>query len=81
MSEPGEGFYARRLKRGLDLAGAALLMGQSYELSPQYLAGDLLCLLSGILYTCYLILIDRARGTLQPLGDGDQSLHSHTVKI
>lgn len=47
--------------------GAALLMGQSYELSPQYLAGDLLCLLSGILYTCYLILIDRARGTLQPL--------------
>jgi drug/metabolite transporter (DMT)-like permease len=47
--------------------GAALLMGKSYELSPQYLVGDLLCLLAGTLYTFYLIAIDRARGRLQPL--------------
>ena len=46
--------------------GAVLLMGRSYELSPRYLAGDLLCLLAGLLYTFYLISIDRARATLQP---------------
>ena len=32
MSEPGEGFYARRLKRGLDLAGAALLLALLWPL-------------------------------------------------
>lgn len=46
--------------------GAGLMMGRSYELSPQHLVGDLLCLLAGVLYTFYLIAIDRARGTLQP---------------
>lgn len=46
--------------------GAGLLMGRSYELSPRYLAGDLLCLLAGLLYAFYLISIDRARATLQP---------------
>jgi drug/metabolite transporter (DMT)-like permease len=46
--------------------GAVLLMGRSYELSPRYLAGDLFCLLAGVLYTFYLISIDRARATLQP---------------
>ena len=46
--------------------GAGLMMGRSYELSPQHLVGDLLCLLAGLLYTFYLIAIDRARGTLQP---------------
>lgn len=46
--------------------GGVLLMGRSYELSPRYLAGDLLCLLAGVLYTFYLISIDRARARLQP---------------
>lgn len=46
--------------------GAGLMMGRSYELSPEHLMGDLLCLLAGLLYTFYLIAIDRARGTLQP---------------
>jgi drug/metabolite transporter (DMT)-like permease len=50
----------------LAACGAVLLMGRSYELSPANLAGDLLCLLAGLLYTFYLISIDRARTTLQP---------------
>lgn len=50
----------------LAAVGAVLLMGRSYELDPRYLVGDLFCLLAGILYTFYLISIDRARATLQP---------------
>lgn len=50
----------------LAACGGGLLMGRSYDLSPQNLVGDLLCLLAGVLYTFYLISIDRARGTLQP---------------
>jgi drug/metabolite transporter (DMT)-like permease len=50
----------------LAAAGAGLLMGRSYELSPAHLAGDLLSLLAGVLYTFYLISIDRARATLRP---------------
>ncbi len=46
--------------------GAVLLMGRSYELDPRNLAGDLFCLAAGILYTFYLISIDRARATLKP---------------
>jgi len=53
------------LALGLALLGGVLLMGRSYELSPQNLAGDLLCLLAGVLYTFYLIAIDRARANLQ----------------
>jgi drug/metabolite transporter (DMT)-like permease len=49
----------------LALAGGVLLMGRSYDLSPQNLIGDLLCLLAGVLYTFYLIAIDRARAQLQ----------------
>ena len=51
----------------LALAGAVLLMGSSYELSPRNLTGDLLALVAGILYGGYLICIDRARSTLDPL--------------
>jgi drug/metabolite transporter (DMT)-like permease len=51
----------------LAVIGAALLMGRSYELSTRHLAGDLLCLLAGILYTVYLILMTRARLVLAPL--------------
>jgi drug/metabolite transporter (DMT)-like permease len=44
--------------------GAVLLMGRSYELSPQNLIGDLLCLLAGAFYTGYLVLMARARDTM-----------------
>lgn len=47
--------------------GAALLMGRSYQVDPRNLAGDLLCLLAGILYTFYFIFMARARATLAPL--------------
>lgn len=47
--------------------GGALLMGQSYSLNPRHLAGDLLCLLAGILYAGYFILMARARETMAPL--------------
>lgn len=47
--------------------GAALLMGQSYELSGTNLVGDLLCLLSGALYTGYFIAMSRARLIMGPL--------------
>ncbi|OYY71907.1 DMT family transporter [Sphingomonas sp. 28-63-12] len=47
--------------------GASLLMGQSYSLDPRHLGGDLLCLLAGILYTAYFVLMARARETVAPL--------------
>ncbi|HMO76544.1 MAG TPA: DMT family transporter [Sphingopyxis sp.] len=66
-------FLARTLPRGwqalailLAFAGSILLMGQSYELSPDYLAGDLLSLLAGALYTGYVLLMQRVRGDLGP---------------
>ena len=66
-------FLTRALPRGwqalavlLAFAGSALLMGQSYELSHDYLVGDLLSLFAGFLYTCYVILMQRVRGTLAP---------------
>jgi drug/metabolite transporter (DMT)-like permease len=45
----------------LGLVGALLLLGRSYELSPQYLVGDLLCLAAGIFYTFFLIVVARAK--------------------
>jgi drug/metabolite transporter (DMT)-like permease len=51
----------------LAAVGAALLMGQSYSLNPRNLAGDLLCLLAGILYTLYFVCMARARDTMAPL--------------
>lgn len=44
------------------LAGTVLLVGRSAELSPSHLAGDLFCLGAAILYTAYLLVIDRLRG-------------------
>jgi drug/metabolite transporter (DMT)-like permease len=41
--------------------GTLLLMGRSFELSTENFVGDLLCLLAGIFYTAYLILMGRAR--------------------
>ena len=51
----------------LAAVGAALLMGGSAELSARHLHGDLLALTAGLLYTGYLIAVERARGTLPPL--------------
>jgi drug/metabolite transporter (DMT)-like permease len=47
--------------------GAALLMGSSAELSARNLKGDLLTLFAGILYTGYLIAVQRVRRSLAPL--------------
>lgn len=66
------GFVAwRRLPRGSEwpalvaaLAGAAILMGRSFGISPQTLYGDLLCLLAGLLYAGYLLILQDARQKL-----------------
>lgn len=58
----GQGFAL-----ALAATGAALLMGRSYQLDPNHLVGDLLCLLAGALYAGYFILMARARETMAPL--------------
>ena len=52
---------------GLALAGTALLLGSSYELSPDHFTGDLFALLAGLFYTFYLIAVDLARKTMAPM--------------
>jgi len=72
---PVYGFLAARAwptrTQGLALAlaaiGAGLLLGRSYELSPKHLAGDLLCLLAGTLYTVYFIMMAKARAAMAPM--------------
>ena len=56
------------LSVALAFAGAALLMGQSLELSPQHFAGDLLSLGAGLAYTVYLVMMIRVRGTTESWG-------------
>jgi drug/metabolite transporter (DMT)-like permease len=51
----------------LAAVGAGLLMGSSAELSIGHVKGDLLALFAGILYTFYLIAVQRARQSLAPL--------------
>ncbi|QIK97007.1 DMT family transporter [Sphingomonas sp. HDW15A] len=51
----------------LAAVGCALLMWGSAELSAAHLRGDMLAALAGLLYTGYLIGVERARGTLQAL--------------
>lgn len=46
--------------------GVVMLLGRSYELSPEHLGGDALCLFAGLFYAAYLVVIDRARGSLKP---------------
>jgi drug/metabolite transporter (DMT)-like permease len=48
----------------LAAAGAAVLMGGSYEASPRYFHGDMLCLLAGIFYTAYILIVQNARRDL-----------------
>ncbi len=59
--------WLQTLALGLAAVGTMLLMVGSAELSAAHLHGDLLALLAGLLYTGYLIGIERARGQLQPL--------------
>lgn len=66
------GFIAwRRLPSGREWpamvaapAGAAILMGRSFEISPRTLLGDWFCLLGGMLYSGYLIILKGARKTV-----------------
>ncbi len=51
----------------LAAVGAVLLMGRSYQVDPRNFAGDLLCIVAGILYTAYFILMARVRATMRPL--------------
>ena len=44
-----------------------MLLGSSYELSPDHFTGDLFALLAGLFYTFYLIAVDRARKTMAPM--------------
>lgn len=50
----------------LAIAGTALLLGRSYELSPDHFVGDLLCLLAAVFYALYLICVDHARKAMAP---------------
>ncbi len=61
-------FMLRRLPKGREwpailaaLAGATILLGRSMELSPANFVGDLYCLLAGLLYAGYLLLLQDAR--------------------
>ena len=66
------GFVAwRRLQKGREgpalvaaLTGAAILMGRSLEISPRTLLGDWFCLLAGLLYAGYLLILKDARKSL-----------------
>lgn len=52
----------------LAFVGAALLMGQSLELSPRHFAGDLLSLGAGLAYTVYLLLMMKVREDTESWG-------------
>jgi drug/metabolite transporter (DMT)-like permease len=51
----------------LAAVGCGALMWGSAELSAAHLRGDLLSALAGLLYTGYLILVERTRGTVAPM--------------
>lgn len=46
------------------IAGAAILLGRSLELGTETLIGDLFCLLAGLLYAGYILLLQGPRRTL-----------------
>lgn len=66
---------ARRLPRPLELgaiaaaiAGAAILLGRSLEIDHVTLIGDLFCILAGVFYFFYILLIQGARGQFESWG-------------
>ena len=52
---------------GCALLGTLLLVGRSADVSPRHLTGDLACLAAAVLYTGYLLVIDRLRGRVAAL--------------
>ena len=58
----------RWLAVALAFIGAALLMGQSLELSPRHFAGDMLSLGAGLAYTFYLVLMMKVRDSTESWG-------------
>ena len=52
---------------GLALGGTFLLVGHSARLADAHFTGDLLCLGAALLYTGYLIVVDRVRGNVAAL--------------
>ena len=48
------------------LAGAAILLGRSLQISAQTLAGDVFCIVAGICYAFYLLPAQKARASLGP---------------
>ncbi len=52
----------------LAIAGGALLMGQSFELSPLNFIGDVLSLIGGLFYAVYLVVMIRVRGSTESWG-------------
>ena len=59
--------HIQALALALAAAGCAALMSGSAELSARHIRGDILALSAGLLYTGYLIIVERARGRLKPL--------------
>ena len=66
---------ARRLPRTIELAaiasamtGAAILLGRSLEIDHATLIGDLFCILAGVFYFFYILLIQGARGQFESWG-------------
>ncbi len=63
---------ARRLPRRVELAaiaaaitGAAILLGRSLEIDRVTLMGDLFCILAGVFYFFYIMLLQGARGRFE----------------
>ena len=59
--------HVQAVALALAAAGCAALMAGSAELSARHLRGDMLALAAGLLYTGYLIIVERTRSRLQPL--------------
>ena len=66
---------ARRLPRPVELGaiaaavgGAAILLGRSLEIDRATLMGDLFCILAGVFYFFYILLLQGARGKFESWG-------------
>ena len=46
------------------LMGSGLLLGRSLEIGPQTLWGDVLCLIAGLFYAFYILLLQKPRASL-----------------
>lgn len=48
------------------LGGAGLLLGRSMEIDARTLAGDLFCILAGLFYVVYILLVQNVRERVKP---------------